>query len=79
MGRAVNMEINLPPDTTAFLEQQAATAGLNVEQYASKLIQQEVEYQAIQEGLADVDAGRTISLKEFEHEFRQQKGMNPKS
>ncbi|MEM8944773.1 MAG: hypothetical protein AAGD11_06270 [Planctomycetota bacterium] len=73
------MEINLPPDTEAVLQQQAAVAGLNVEQYASKLIQQEVEYQAVQEGLADVDAGRTISLEQFEKDFRQQKGMKPNS
>lgn len=72
------MEVPLSADTEAILHQQAALAGLDVGQYASKLLQQELEYQAVQEGLDDVDAGRTISLEQFEKEFRQHQASKTK-
>ncbi len=71
------MEIPLSADAEAFLQQQAALAGLNIEQYASQLIQQEIEYQAVQEGLADVEAGRATSLEQFESDFRKQQDEKP--
>ncbi len=33
---------------------------------------------AIREGLADVDAGRTRPLGEFDREFRERRGLSPR-
>lgn len=51
---------------------QATVAGFDrVEEYVLNLIHQDRERQAILEGLADLEAGRCVSLEEFDADFRK--------
>jgi hypothetical protein len=41
--------------------------------------QREETVEAIQQGLADVEAGRVRPFEDFDHEFRQKHGLSPRS
>jgi predicted transcriptional regulator len=41
--------------------------------------QREVTLQAIRQGLADVEAGRVRPFEDFDHEFRQKRGLPPRT
>ena len=72
------MQIEIANTTAA--TQLAAMAGCSVEEYVNKLlIDQASDVEAIREGLSDVEAGRTTSLREFDQEFRKEKGFSPKA
>ena len=65
---------------TTVVMQLAAQAGCSVEEYVNKLIEQaSSDLQAIREGLKDVEAGRMTPLREFDQEFRKEKGFSPKA
>jgi len=59
--------------------QLAAQAGCSVEEYVNNLIEQASDLEAIREGLKDVEAGRMTPLREFDQEFRKEKGFSPKA
>jgi predicted transcriptional regulator len=63
----------------AIATQLAAQAGYSVEEYVNKLIEEASDLEAIREGLNDVEAGRTTPLREFDQEFRKEKGFSPKA
>jgi len=55
---------------------QCVEAGFaSMEEYLYSLLAQDRERLAILKGLADVEAGRVRSFKEFDAEFRQQNGI----
>ena len=65
---------------TSGVVQLAAQAGCSVEEYVNKLIEQaSSDLESIREGLKDVEAGRMTPLREFDQEFRKEKGFSPKA
>ena len=71
------MQIEIANYTIAM--QLAAQAGCSVEEYVNKLIEQASGLEAIREGLKDVEDGRTTPLREFDQEFRKEKGFSPRA
>jgi predicted transcriptional regulator len=74
--------INLPPEITERVEKAAAQRGLTADAYAAFLMQaslgaDQAEFedscQAIAEGIADMEAGRMISLEDFIAERRAER------
>jgi predicted transcriptional regulator len=52
-----------------------AAMGMSPEQALAQWRERQETVAAIQEGLADVDAGRTKSLEEFDADFRKRHGI----
>lgn len=48
---------------------------ISPEEVLARWREEQETLQAIREGLADIEAGRTVSLQEFDQEFRQRHGI----
>lgn len=51
-------------------------AMISPEEVLTRWREQQETLHAIREGLADIEAGRTVPLEEFDREFRQRHGIN---
>ncbi len=71
------MQIEISNSVAA--RQLAALAGCSIGEYIDKLIEQASDLEAIREGLSDAAAGRMTPLREFDQEFRKEKGFSPKA
>ena len=55
----------------------AKAAGFeSVEAYVNRMIKEAYDLEAVQEGIADVQAGRVTPLAEFDKKFREQMGFS---
>ncbi len=75
------MNPSLPADLTSSIQALLATGRYASEEdvlrHALRSLQQrEDDLAAIREGLADMEAGRTRTVEEFDREFRQRHGIN---
>jgi len=76
------MTITISPQTEAMLQEQSGRFGQDTDTLADSLLQQALEdaardyeetCEAIAEGLADMEAGRTVSLEEVRAQWEAQK------
>ena len=70
------MSVDLSPDIRNEIQRQVATGVFAtpddvLREALAALRNREQEVLAIQEGIDDIEAGRTRSIHEFDHEFRQ--------
>ena len=71
-------ETNVLQSFHQFLGRQLESVALISPEQALALWREEQEtIAAVREGLADVDAGRTKPLDQFDREFRQRHGLEP--
>jgi len=76
------MTITISPQTEAMLQEQSGRFGQDTDTLADSLLQQALEdaardyeetCEAIAEGLADMEAGRTVSFEEVRAQWEAQK------
>ena len=71
------MTVTLSPQTGALLQEQSGRFGQDADTLADTLLQQARDYeetcQAIAEGLADMEAGRTVSFEEVQAQWEAKK------
>ena len=75
------MSIDLSSDVVSEIQRQVATGVFAtpdevVREALAALRDREAEVLAIQEGIDDMEAGRTRPIREFDREFRQRNGLS---
>jgi len=82
------MTVTLSPQTEALLQEQAGRFGQDRDTLADALLQQALEdaaldyeetCQAIAEGFADMEAGRTVPFQEVRAQWEAEKARRPRN
>ena len=74
------MSVDLAPDVWSEIQRQLAEGGYAshdevLREALAALRWREEEVQAIREGIADMEAGRMVTLEEFDREFRRRNAL----
>jgi putative addiction module CopG family antidote len=74
------MSVDLAPDVWNEIQRQLTTGSYNshdevLREALAALRLREEEVRAIQEGVDDMEAGRVISIRDFDREFRRRNGL----
>lgn len=76
-------QISLPADLKAKAEQAASTRGMSLPDFVRQSLEQAIDAdrdgEAIQEGIAQADAGDTLPLAEADQKIRSEFGFPPRA